>query len=53
MLLYGDGINPGGHIAECSNLDIAPTLLELLAIPVPAVMKGRILHEALAEASAA
>jgi hypothetical protein len=49
LLLYGDGINHGQNIAECCNLDIAPTLLNLLAIPVPAVMKGRILHEAFVE----
>ncbi len=48
MLLYGPGIKAGGRIDECTNLDIAPTLLTLLGLPVPAVMKGRVLNEALA-----
>lgn len=47
MLLYGAGVRAGGHIAECNNLDIAPTLLTLMSVPVPSEMKGRILIEAL------
>lgn len=47
MLLYGPGIEAGGHIKDCNNLDIAPTLLTLLGLPVPAEMKGRVLEEAL------
>jgi hypothetical protein len=43
MLLYGPGIRRGGHIADCNNLDIAPTLLALLGLPIPAEMKGRVL----------
>jgi len=48
MMLYGPGITPGGHIPNCSNLDIAPTLLTLLGLPVPDEMKGQILSEAFA-----
>ncbi len=47
LLLYGAGIRAGGHIPECDNLDIAPTLLTLMGVPVPSEMKGRILSEAL------
>jgi len=47
LLLYGPGIVEGGSIADCNNLDIAPTLLTLLSLPVPAEMKGRVLQEAL------
>lgn len=51
MVLYGPGIRRGGHIAECNNLDIAPTLLTLLGLPVPAEMKGRVLKEAFSQAA--
>jgi hypothetical protein len=46
MMLYGPGIEPGGQLADSNNLDIAPTLLTLLGVPVPSEMKGRILREA-------
>ncbi|MBA2734019.1 MAG: alkaline phosphatase family protein [Acidobacteria bacterium] len=46
MMLYGTGIKPGEHIAESNNLDIAPTLLTLLGLPVQTEMKGRVLREA-------
>jgi hypothetical protein len=49
MILYGQGIRRGGQIAGCDNLDIAPTLLTLLGLPVPAVMTGRVLSEAFSE----
>jgi type I phosphodiesterase/nucleotide pyrophosphatase len=48
MMLYGPGVTQGGHIPNCSNLDIAPTLLTLLGLPVPDEMKGRVLSEAFA-----
>ena len=46
MLLYGPGIRRGEHISDCNNLDIAPTLLTLLGLPVPHEMGGRVLAEA-------
>ncbi len=46
MILYGRGIKRGGHIGDCNNLDIAPTLLTLLGLPIPAVMEGRVMNEA-------
>lgn len=52
MMLYGPGIRQGARIGECTNLDIAPTLLTLLGLPVPEEMRGRVLHEALEEAPA-
>jgi hypothetical protein len=45
MILYGPGIRRGGRIKACDNLDIAPTLLTLLGLPVPPEMKGRVLEE--------
>ena len=52
LVLYGKGVRRGFEIQGTSNLDIAPTLLTLLGVPVPAVMKGRVLHEAWSDASA-
>jgi hypothetical protein len=46
FMLHGKGIRPGLEIKGTSNLDIAPTLLALMGIPVPAVMKGRVMSEA-------
>lgn len=46
LMLYGAGVKRGGHIAACDNLDLAPTLLTLLGVPVPPEMSGRVLtHE--------
>ena len=52
MLLYGPGIRRGGRISECNNLDIAPTLLSLLGLPIPIGMTGRVLQEAFSETPA-
>jgi hypothetical protein len=52
MMLYGAGIARGGRIQECNNLDIAPTLLTLMGLDAPAEMKGRVLEEAMTEATA-
>jgi hypothetical protein len=52
MMLYGPGIRPGERIGECTNLDIAPTLLTLLGLPVPEEMIGRVVREAFDEAQA-
>jgi hypothetical protein len=49
LILYGPGIAPGGRIATANNLDIAPTLLTLMGLPVPEEMKGRVMREALAK----
>jgi arylsulfatase A-like enzyme len=46
MILYGPGVRSGGSIAEANNLDIAPTLLTLMGLPVPEGMRGRVLSEA-------
>lgn len=49
MILYGHGIKRGVQINDCNNLDIAPTLLTLLGLPIPAVMEGRPLNEAFSQ----
>jgi hypothetical protein len=47
VLMRGPGIRRGAQIGECTNLDLAPTMLHLLGIEIPAHMKGRVLEEAL------
>lgn len=43
LMIYGPGIRRGGHISDCNNLDLAPTILTFLGLPVPVEMKGRVL----------
>jgi hypothetical protein len=47
MILYGRGIRRNAQISDCTNLDVAPTLLNLLGLPIPAEMSGRVLCEAM------
>ena len=47
LIIYGNGIKRGEQIKDVNNLDIAPTLLTMLGLPVPEEMKGRILKEAI------
>ncbi|MFM2397871.1 MAG: hypothetical protein RL341_28, partial [Pseudomonadota bacterium] len=47
LSFYGAGIKRGAALKACTNLDVAPTILSLLGIPVPPVMQGRVLSEAL------
>ncbi len=46
LAFIGSGIRPGVHLDDCTNLDVAPTVLTLLGLPVPAVMHGCVLSEA-------
>jgi hypothetical protein len=43
FIAYGQGIAAGKQLRACTNLDIAPTLLSLLGVPVPKAMSGRVL----------
>lgn len=47
LLMRGPGIRPGAVIDDCSNLDLAPTMLHLMGLPIPSYMTGRVLNEAL------
>jgi predicted AlkP superfamily phosphohydrolase/phosphomutase len=47
LLAYGEGIRPGATLANASILDVAPTLLYLLGLPVARDMEGRVLTEML------
>jgi hypothetical protein len=49
LMLYGKAIKRGGQIEQCTNLDIAPTLLHLLGLESTPQMKGRVLGEAFKE----
>ncbi len=49
FLGLGPGFARGGRIERLSILDIAPTVLYLLGLPVPRAMDGRIAEEALEE----
>jgi hypothetical protein len=47
IILRGAGVRRGAQLGECTNLDLAPTMLHLLGLPIPAHMRGRVLEEAL------
>jgi hypothetical protein len=47
LLAVGEGIRPGALLGRASVLDVAPTLLYLLGLPVPRDMQGRVLTEML------
>jgi len=47
LLVVGEGIRPGATLRAASVLDVAPTLLYLLGLPVPRDMEGRVLTEML------
>ena len=53
LILWGKGISPGLEIKNTTNLDICPTVLSIMGIPVPSIMKGRVLSEAWGEAPSA
>jgi predicted AlkP superfamily phosphohydrolase/phosphomutase len=46
FIAYGKGVPEGLQLGTCTNLDIAPTLLSLLGVPIPKVMNGRVLLRA-------
>ena len=47
LFLSGPGIRPGQMISGASIMDIAPTVLALLGVPVPQETDGRVLEAAL------
>jgi predicted AlkP superfamily phosphohydrolase/phosphomutase len=49
FLAVGDGIRPGATLRDASVLDVAPTLLYLMGLPVARDMEGRVLTEMLEE----
>jgi predicted AlkP superfamily phosphohydrolase/phosphomutase len=45
--MRGRGVRPGTHIQGAAIVDIAPTVLALLAVPIPADIDGRVLSTVL------
>ena len=52
ILAVGDGIKPGVVLRDASVLDLAPTILYLMGLPVARDMEGRVLTEMLEESFA-
>src|SRR5262245_53279424 len=46
LMMAGPGVRAGVEVKECSTLDLAPTILALMGLPIPAYMPGRVLTEA-------
>ena len=45
FLAYGPGIASGTHLDGANIVDVAPTVLQLMQLPIPAHMDGRVLNE--------
>ena len=52
VIFHGAGIRRGVELKDAGPLDIAPTILSLLGVPQPSIMKGRPLTEAWQEPDA-
>jgi hypothetical protein len=46
LVAYGKQIHAGRQLDACTNLDIAPTVMSLLGLPIPPAMSGRVLLQA-------
>ena len=49
LMLYGGPIRQGFTFADAKIVDVAPTVLYLMGLPVPEDMDGRVLTEAIDE----
>ena len=49
MALNGPGVKAGHQLRGVRIVDFAPTLAELLAVPIPKDATGRVLYEAFSE----
>jgi predicted AlkP superfamily phosphohydrolase/phosphomutase len=47
LILHGNAIQGGKHLPQCSILDVTPTVLYLMGLPVPSDMDGRVIEEAI------
>src|SRR4030095_3446128 len=52
VLLWGDSVRRGVDLRDASILDVTPTVLHLLGLPIGADMAGHVLREALEPALA-
>ena len=46
LAFYGKDVHRGKPLPSCTNLDVAPTLLSLMGLDLPAVMEGSVLNVA-------
>jgi hypothetical protein len=53
LLLHGPGLRPGLVVQGAALVDVAPTVLALLGVPIPAAMDGRVLSAAFQDAARA
>jgi arylsulfatase A-like enzyme len=53
FLAVGRGAKPGAELGELRSLDVAPTVLRLLGLPVPDTMQGRPIEGLLPETASA
>jgi predicted AlkP superfamily phosphohydrolase/phosphomutase len=51
-ILYGNAILSGAHLVQAQLIDLAPTILHLLDVPIPSAIDGRVLTEVLTPAYA-
>lgn len=49
FMAYGNAVRPGAQVKEAHIVDLAPTILYLMGLPVPDHMDGRVLSEVLAD----
>jgi predicted AlkP superfamily phosphohydrolase/phosphomutase len=49
FLACGKGIRSGMEAKGCSIIDIAPTILNMMGVPIPGDMDGKVLHEIFTE----
>ncbi len=47
LLAWGNGISPGERVTDAHIMDLAPTVLHLMGLPVPSDMDGQVLTSAL------
>ena len=45
LIMNGPGVRPGGEIEGAAIVDIAPTVLHTMELPIPSDMDGRVLTE--------
>lgn len=50
FLAYGPAVQPGVVVEDAHIVDLAPTILHIMGVPIPEHMDGRVLHEILPEA---
>ncbi len=48
-LAYGPAVRPGVVVENAEIVDLAPTILHVMGVPIPASMDGRVLSEILAD----